>query len=318
VIASRRSALARAQAEAVGRVLAKLHSHVQVQFVWIDSEGDQHPEAKLNEVGGKGLFAKAIERAVLSGKADLAVHSLKDLPTQLTPGLAIAAIPKRGEVADCLIAPEANSIDQLPVGAIVGTSSPRRAAQLLHLRNDLTIRPIRGNVETRLKKVSDEKLFHATLLAVAGLQRSGLSQHAVKVIPTDTVLPSSSQGALALQCRTDDHVTLSRCLPLNHPGTAAAVQFERAVVEELAGDCHSPIAVLAEPSEDAATFRLRARVLSPDGAHMSQHEMSCTSKELSKAGPIMVAELNQRGAQEMLRGHTQAPAAPITGAQQTA
>ncbi len=304
--------LARAQAEAVGRVLARLHPTIKVTFLWIESEGDRLPDASLAAAGGKGLFAKAIERAVLTGKADLAVHSLKDLPTQATPGLAIAAIPKRGAVHDCLICPTANSLDQLPQGAIVGTSSPRRAAQLLHQRPDLVIRPLRGNVDTRVRKVLEHHECAATLLAVAGLQRSGNGQHALKVIPTDVMLPAAAQGALALQCRTDDHVTLSRCLPLNDAAASTAVHFERGVIDGLQGDCHSPIAVLAEPIEDGRTFHLRAKVLSPDGQLCVQQEMRCSTKAMNKAARQMVQQLNDLGAQAALGVRQISPAERVT------
>jgi hydroxymethylbilane synthase len=301
VIASRRSPLARAQAEAVGRTLARLHRGLAVEFRWIESEGDLQPEARLADAGGKGMFVRRVEQALLNGHADLAVHSLKDIPSDQTAGLTIAAVPQRADVRDCLIAPEAATIDDLPHGALVGTSSPRRAAQLLQRRPDLQVINFRGNVDTRLRKVLEDRLVQATFLAMAGLVRVGSAEHATKPIDTDTMLPAACQGALALQCRGDDHVTLSRCLPLNDPAAAAAVHFERAVVADLHGDCHSPIAALAEPlTADARRFRVRVRVLNPAGTRMLHRDSEADTRDLARAARRIVQELRAEGADALL------------------
>ena len=303
VIASRRSLLARAQAEAVGRTLQRLHHGVTVEFRWIESEGDRQSGQSLALSGGKGLFARAIEQALLNGQADLAVHSLKDLPVQTTPGLAIVAIPSRGDARDCLISPCAATIEQLPNGASIGTASPRRGAQLLRLRPDLRMALLRGNVETRLRKVLDERQVDATLLSMAGLKRLGLARHADKPIDPSALLPSAGQGALAIQCRADDHVSVSRCLPLNDPTTSAATHFERQVVLGLQGSCQSPIAVYAEPTDaEASWFDLRARVLSPDGQTCIEAEHAhVSSSRMSRIADAMVGSLLAGGAAAILQ-----------------
>ena len=302
VIASRRSMLARAQAEAVGRALQRLHTGVAVEFRWIESEGDRKSDQSLALSGGKGLFARAIEQVLLNGQADLAVHSLKDMPVQTTPGLAIAAIPKRGDPRDCLVSPGVATIEQLPKGASVGTASPRRSAQLLRLRPDLQLVLLRGNVETRLRKVLDEHQMGASLLAMAGLKRAGFASHADKPIDPDDVLPSAGQGALAIQCRVDDHVSMSRCLPLNDPTTSSSVHFERRVVLGLHGSCRSPIAVYAEPTDaEARWFNVRARVLSTDGQTCLEAEHArAPSSRLSSIADAMVGSLVDRGAATVL------------------
>lgn len=312
VIASRRSRLAKTQAEMVGGALQRLHPAVAVEYLWLESEGDQIQGKPLAEHGGKGLFTRRIEQALLKGQADLAVHSLKDLPARDTPGLTIAAVPRREDVRDCLISRGGEtSLDALPAGAVVGTSSPRRAAQVLRLRPDLQVALIRGNVETRLRKVLEGEgpaHYDATLLAAAGLRRLGMNDLAANTISTDLVLPASCQGALALQCRADDHVTLTRCLPLNDPAAATAVHAERSVLAELEASCDSAIAVLAEPCEpdepskrpDSHAFRLRVRVLSSDGTTCLEQDDKCRTKDLRRAVKRVVEELAGRGAKELL------------------
>ncbi len=233
VIATRCSILAQSQANAVAGVLRRLHPKVNVELLPIESEGDQRKVERLSDIGGKGVFTRAIERALLDGEADIAVHSLKDMPTDMTEGLIIAAVPPRGDVRDALVGRGISSIDDLSAGAIVGTSSHRRASQILHLRNDIAVRPIRGNVETRVSKVLDDGEYDAVLLAVAGLERCGLADHVKCVFDTDVMLPAAGQGALAIQCRADDHVTLRRCFALNDSLASEAVHTERLVVSRL-------------------------------------------------------------------------------------
>ena len=311
IIASRRSRLARVQAEAVGAALGRLHPHARVEFRWIESEGDQLTSVALADAGGKGLFVRAIERALLQGEADVAVHSMKDLPAaaaELTPGLVVAAVPPRADVRDCLVTrTAARTIDELPQGACVGTSSPRRAAQLRRRRPDLRVQPMRGNIETRLAKVTDPgrgEPFDATLLAVAGLTRAGLAEHAQLPIDPDVLLPAAGQGALAVQCRMDDHVTLRRCLPLNDAPSSEAVHAERRIVAALRGDCHSPIAVLAEPTWDGRTpgLRLRARVLSPDGGRCIEADQSAPVDDLRYLVPQVIQTMLAGGADALLHG----------------
>ena len=303
IIASRSSRLARAQAQAVGEALVVRNPGLKIEYRWMESEADQLPDVPLADAGGKGLFARAVERVVVAGQADLAVHSLKDLPAHESAGpLQIAAIPPRADFRDCLISrSQSAALADLPARARLATASPRRAAQAKRLRPDLSIELLRGSIETRLRKVlEDTGGPDATLLAVAGLYRAGLSQHAAHVLDPDQMLPAAGQGALALQCRCADHVTLRRCLSLNDPAAAAAVHAERAVVAGLGGDCHSPIAVLAEPLEGGA-FRLRARVLGADGQTCAQADERGPRTHLAKLVQRVLTILRDQGAVAILQ-----------------
>ncbi|MCC7407636.1 MAG: hydroxymethylbilane synthase [Phycisphaeraceae bacterium] len=345
VIASRKSLLARTQAEQVGRLLSQLHPQLSVEFCWVESEGDQNPQAPLaaNTSGVKGLFTRAVAKAVLEGRADLAVHSMKDMPADsaggfepavkrgrgrprsLPPaegvagaGLIIAAVPARVDPRDCLVGPGVTSLDDLPPSAAVGTSSPRRAAQLLRSRPDLKIELIRGNIDTRLRKVMQDRQHAATLLAAAGMLRAGFAEHAASPLDPSMILPAAGQGALAVQCRSDDHTTLARCLPLNDPISAAAVHAERAVLRALGGDCHSAIAVLVEPirwttspsSRSGAGWRLRSRVISHDGQRMAEVDLSGPDKALDRLVREAVDALLAQGAKDILAQSTASAAAP--------
>ncbi|MEM1354443.1 MAG: hydroxymethylbilane synthase [Planctomycetota bacterium] len=318
-IASRQSPLARVQAEMVGRGLSRLHPNLEVHYVWVMSEGDRVGTGSLAEHGGKGLFTKAVERAVLDGRADIGVHSMKDLPAdELTPGLQIAAVPKRADVRDALLGPSGPiSIDQLADDAVVGTTSPRRAAQLLRHKPGLQIRLLRGNVGTRLAKLIGDpsqgiaKEADATLLAIAGLSRLGRRDLITQALPLQAMLPAACQGALGIQCRRDDHVSLTRLLPLNDPQASTAIHTERDIVAGLGADCHSPVAVLAEqvdPSQthaernaDSHWFRVRARVLSPDGAQLVQVDEQCKTQDLRRMVKQIIKDLNAKGARDMLK-----------------
>jgi hydroxymethylbilane synthase len=327
IIASRASQLAKVQAHWVGSVLAARHPQLKVEYQWIESEGDKLIEAPLADLGGKGLFASAVEEALLTGKANLAVHSMKDLPADGGPNkLAIPAIPARADPRDCLISRHGHqSIKQLPEGAVVGTAGPRRAAQLLRLRPDLKIQLLRGNVQTRLRKIlegersPDGLPYDATLMAVAGLQRSGLGQHAHHVVDPNDILPAAAQGALALQCRADDHLTIRRVLPLNDPVTSQAVHMERAVVAKLNGNCHSPIAVFAQlldsdpekeefPKVSGAqsdpTWLVRARVLGLDGRTFIEVRRTAPEQKSGQLTKSLIRSLMLHGAQQVLAVNT--------------
>ena len=287
------------QSETIGKQIHQFNPRVSLNLVPIESEGDQVLDHPLAAIGGKGLFTRTIETALSSKTADIAVHSLKDVPTDETPGLVIVATPPRAPVHDVLITRGAESIDQLPEGAIVGTCSPRRKAQLLRLRPDLKIVNLRGNVQTRMRKVLEEKVMDATLLAAAGLGRLGLGEQAKNAIPVEQVLPACGQGALAVQCRVDDHITVRRCMPLNDAATSIAVNAERAVAAALGADCHSPVAILAELT-DANTLRLRARVLSTDGKHCAEVDLSGPSKKSRPLIEQATASLIEQGAKSLL------------------
>jgi hydroxymethylbilane synthase len=272
---------------------------LSVRIITLVSEGDRRT-GSLADQGGKGLFVRRIEQALLSGEADLAVHSLKDMPVTTTPGLVIAATPCRGDVRDVLITADAINLDQLPANATIGTSSPRRTAQLRRLRDDLNISLLRGNVQTRIRKVVDDRQFDATVLSLIGLQRAGLGDYEDQALSLEQVMPAAGQGALALQCRADDHVTLRRSLPLNHAATATAVHAERAIIQMLGADCFSSIAAYAEVCE-GDQLHLRARVLSEDGRQCAQAEETGSLHQVRQLCTRVVADLETQGAQQMLR-----------------
>ncbi len=299
----------------VAQQLAALDRTLKIEFRWIESEGDQKADGPLADAGGKGLFVRAIEQAILSGQADLAVHSLKDLPVTMTPGLTLAAIGRRADVRDCLVSSAGwSTLDQIPPGARLGTASPRRAAQLLNRRPDLQIQLLRGNVETRLRKVLEEKTVEATLMAVAGLVRSGHAEHAAHPLDPAVILPPAGQGCLALQCALDDHVTLRRTMPLNDPLAGTVVHAERQFVAGLGGDCHAALAVLVEAVDVAGTdrasasrqdrgtphYRLRGRVLSPDGRRVLEVDEIAAIRHVGKMVKRAVADLKERGALDLL------------------
>lgn len=300
VIATRRSRLAQAQASAVANALRKLHPGVRVDLLLLEAEGDRATHHPLGSASGKGLFTGTVEGAVRSGKADMAVHSLKDLPTTSTAGLVIAAIPARGDVRECLVSRHPGGLLELPAATRIGTSSPRRSAQLRRLRPDLIIEPLRGNVDTRLRKVLDQHQHDAAILAIVGLMRCGLAEHANRPIEIEQMLPAPSQAALAIQCRADDHVTTRRCLPLNHSLTASCVEAERQIVCELGADCHTPIAALAQPTADGE-IRLRAQLLSPDGRTNLQSDRTASARQVRKLADAVVADLLSQGAAALMR-----------------
>ncbi len=260
-IGTRGSALARWQTDHVAALLQTAHPDLRVEVEIITTQGDRVIDKPLAQVGGKGVFTAELEAALRSGAIDFAVHSLKDLPTESPDGLPIGAIPTRANPADVLVSRDGLTLATLPQGARVGTSSRRRAAQLLHLRPDLQILDIRGNVDTRIRKALDGG-YDAILLAFAGLERLGRLEAISQQLSLDDMLPAPGQGALAVQCR-DETASLDLLAPIRHAVTTSAVTAERAFLAGLGGGCSLPIAAYAEV--DDATLHLRGRVNSPDG-----------------------------------------------------
>jgi hydroxymethylbilane synthase len=249
------------QSQWVADSLEKRHPEMHVELVIIKTTGDQVQDKPLRDVGGKGLFTKELELALLNAEVDLAVHSFKDVPVteplveEAQSRLVIAAVPKREDPRDVLAAQEVRRIADLPPGAKVGTSSLRRRCQLLAIRPDLNVQMIRGNVDTRLKKRRNGE-FDAVILAMAGLRRSSLYDEGdMTPIAIEELLPAAAQGALAIQCRVDDSGTRELLAVMNDPATAACADLERGVVAALEGDCHSPIAALATIEGDRVTLR---------------------------------------------------------------
>jgi hydroxymethylbilane synthase len=264
-IGTRGSPLALLQAHETRAAIETTHGagRHEVEVRVIRTSGDRIQDRPLAEVGGKGLFTKEIEEALLAGEIDLAVHSMKDMPTVLPAGLTIACYLPRADARDGLISTKSASLAQLPAGAIVGTSSLRRQAQVLRLRPDLRVVPLRGNVETRLRKLADG-VADATLLACAGLVRLGMADRITSVVQPEEMLPAVAQGAIGIEVRANDEAVAHLLAPINHQATALAVAVERTFLARLDGSCRTPIAGLAElASPDSLVFR--GMILTPDG-----------------------------------------------------
>ena len=264
-LGTRASALARAQTEIVAARLATARPALECTTRVISTAGDRTQDSgePLPSIGGKGLFTAELERALRDGAIDIAVHSLKDLPTEDAPGVAIGAVTAREDVRDCLVARTAGSLAALPVGAVVGTSSLRRSAQLAALRPDLEIRSIRGNVDTRIRKVSDGE-YDAAVLAAAGIRRLALDDVVTEWLSAETMLPAPGQGALAIQCRADDEAVLALLAALDDPAARAETTAERAFLRTLGGGCAAPVAALAVTTT-TPRVRLQGLVASVDG-----------------------------------------------------
>ncbi len=294
-IGTRGSVLALAQAAELKARLAAAHAELAapdaIETVVIKTSGDAVTGRRLADLGGKGLFTKEIEEALLDGRIDLAVHSLKDLPTFLPDGLALAAHLPREDARDAWFSPRAARFVDLPVGASIGTSSPRREAQLRHRRPDLHILPLAGNVETRLRKL-DAGEVDGTLLAVAGLKRLGLAARITAVLSPEEMLPAAAQGAIGVEIRAADARARAFLAAIDDAPTAARIGAERAVLAALGGSCRTPIAALAELGESDA-LHLRAMLIRPDGRERLLAE---------RRGSVKAAEALGRDAGMELRG----------------
>jgi len=285
-IGTRGSPLALAQAELTRAALIAAHPALRsqnVEIVPIRTTGDKVQDRTLAEIGGKGLFTKEIEEALLDGRIDLAVHSMKDMPTFLPDGLVIAAMLEREDPRDVLISPVADSIASLPKGAVVGTASLRRQAQLLAIRPDLVVQPLRGNVGTRLEKLARGEAA-ATLLALAGLKRLGRADAATAILSTDTMLPAVAQGAIGIEIRANDARVKALVGAIDHELTTIAVTAERSCLAELDGSCRTPIAAYAEISGTA--LRLRGLIALPDGteSHRAEDTGTATHEDAAALG----------------------------------
>lgn len=297
-IGTRASKLARAQAEMVRAALAAQHPHLTFEIVAMTTAGDRELHKQLTDWGYKGLFTKELEDALLKDEADIAVHSMKDMPSALPDGLTVAAMLPRAEVRDAWISPRHASLAELPQGAVVGTSSTRRAAQLLYKRPDVSIVPLRGNVETRLRKL-EEGAADATFLAAAGLMRLGLSQHIRTLLPVEDFLPAAAQGAVGIECLDARADLLELLSGINHTPTFTCVTAERTMLNVLDGSCRTPIGGLAELQGDQLT--LRAEVLSLDGRIRHFHELTGPAAAAADIGERVGAELRAQAGDGMLR-----------------
>ena len=263
--ATRPSALARWQTQNVIYQLQARWPELTCKEIVITTTGDQILSKPLPEIGSKGLFTYELELALMEERVDAAVHSLKDLPTDNTPGLAVNVIPIRADVRDVWICPQGHSLDELPAGAVVGTSSTRRTAQLLAYRPDLQVKPIRGNVDTRIRKAVNGQ-YDAIILAAAGVTRLGLDEHITQYLPFDIMLPAPGQGALGIQSRADDEDTLHFLRAIDDTSTRLAVTAERAFLAALGGGCSLPVGALA--SVEGKTIQLQGVIAAPDGSRV--------------------------------------------------
>lgn len=263
VLATRRSALALAQSRAFARTLIAAVPGLEIEELLVVTSGDKTQDKPLQDIGGKGLFIKELEEALLDGRADFAVHSIKDVPAEVPPSLVLAAIPKREDPRDALVTRSGKPLAELPAGAKVGTGSLRRALAIRAARPDLVVEPIRGNVDTRLRKV-DEGQYDAVVLALAGLKRLDLAGRATEILEASVSLPAIGQGALGIECRKEDARTIEALAAIVHQETSLCVTAERAVMAAVDGNCRTPVAAFAEKSGDR--MRLRALLAEPDGS----------------------------------------------------
>ena len=298
-LATRKSPLALRQAQSIAQLLQKTWPELTIELLPMQSSGDRFLKDRLQNVGGKGLFVKELEEALLRSEADFAVHSMKDLPATLPAGLGIVAIPARDNPFDALLSIHYQNRADLPKGALVGTASLRRQAQLLAHRPDLKVMDLRGNIHTRLQRL-DNQDFDAIILAVAGLERMNLGHQIKEIIPQELMLPSCGQGALGLECRLDDTETQNFLAPLQHAPSAAMVLLERELNQLLGGGCHLPVAIFCE-SQDKHHLRLSAKVLSADGKHVFESVQQGEFETRAELPKRCAQELFNLGAQSFIQ-----------------
>jgi hydroxymethylbilane synthase len=295
-IGTRGSPLARWQAEHVAGRLQELG--VATELVFIATQGDVRT-GPLGQIGGVGLFTKEIQRALLAREIDVAVHSLKDLPTDRVEGLMLGAVPERESPGDVLVARASPDFASLPAGSRIGTGSLRRRTQLLHARPDLEVLDIRGNVDTRLRKL-EEGEFDAIVLAEAGLSRLGLSNRITQVLPKELILPAVGQGALGIEIRSDDERAQQAVAPLDHPITHAAVVAERSLLAELRGGCLAPVGAWCRM--EGSELRLDGVVLSADGRVKIEAGATSSLVEAAGLGLRVARRLREQGSDELIAG----------------
>ena len=296
-IGTRQSLLALWQSNHIAACLRKQYPECEVVLKKIVTKGDRILDVPLAQIGGKGLFTKEIEEDLLSGEVDLAVHSLKDMPTVLPEGLCLTAITERANVGDAFVSNKYDSFAELPSGAVVGTSSLRRKAQLLAARPDLTIRDLRGNVDTRLRKL-DEGLYDAVILAAAGLERLGHGDRIKAVIPSSVCLPAVGQGALAIECRTDDAEVRQMLDFLNDMPTVHATNAERAFLGLLEGGCQVPIGVHADV--DGEKIKIEAIIAALDGSTVLRDTIEGAADDAVALGQELGRKMLANGGQAIL------------------
>ncbi len=299
VIASRESKLALWQAHHVRSLIEKLHPDVVVSVLGMTTEGDRIQDRSLSKVGGKGLFVKELELAMQDGRADIAVHSMKDVPMELPDGFVIAAVTIRDEPRDAFVSNRFDNLRALPVGSVVGTSSLRRQSQIKARYPELQVQPLRGNVQTRLRKL-DEDQYAAIILAAVGLERLGLQQRIAQLLEPEESLPAVGQGALGIECHADRQDLRELLAPLEDMPTRQCVEAERSLSRALAGSCSVPLGGYAQIIGEQ--IRLRGFVATPDGSRLIEDEVTMRSSESTpgKIGQDVAQRLADRGAKEIL------------------
>jgi hydroxymethylbilane synthase len=295
-IATRESRLALWQAEHV-KALLEQHGH-EVALLGMTTKGDQILDRSLSKVGGKGLFVKELENALEDGRADLAVHSLKDVPMDLPPGMELACVMEREDPRDALVSPNYESVEALPPNAVVGTSSLRRIVLLRALRPDLRIEPLRGNLDTRLRKLDARSDYDALVLAAAGLKRLEHAERISALLPVDACVPAPGQGIIAVEVRAGDQPVLASVAAITDPDAAAALTAERAVVTRLGGGCQMPIGAYA--AFDAGELAITAIVVSVDGSQAARTEARGSAADAHAIGITAAEQLLERGAGDIL------------------
>ena len=296
-IATRKSQLALWQAEHVAALLRQAHPGIHIELVPITTQGDRIQDRSLAAIGGKGLFIKELEVALEEQRADIAVHSMKDVPGDLPAGLIIASVLPRADARDALVSSKVARLEDLPAGARVGSSSLRRQAQLLALRPDLHIEGLRGNVDTRLRKL-DAGEMDAIILACAGLDRLGLAFRIAARLDTAVSLPAVAQGVIGIECRSDDARTRPLLLTLDHSGTRIAMDAERAFAHRLGGSCQSPIAAFAQIHGERLT--LIGLVAEPDGSRLLRDEITGSVQNPGELGRHLAERVLAAGAESLL------------------
>ena len=296
-IATRKSALAVWQAEHVAATLRDLPQVSEVELLLLSTRGDEILDKSLQAIGGKGLFIKELEVAMLEGRADIAVHSMKDVPAEMPDGFCIAAVLERANPFDALVAKNVNSLDELPQGALIGSSSLRRQSQLLALRPDLKIEPVRGNVNTRLQKLDDGQ-FDAIMLACAGLERLGMAARISEQLNPNDMLPASAQGVIGIECRNDRTDLRELLATIEHARTKQTTLAERAVTERLQATCHSPLASYATIDNDKLTLQsLAAR---DDGSAVIREKIEGAPDDAEALGFELAERMLALGAADLL------------------
>lgn len=297
-IATRKSPLALWQAEHIRDLLLQQWPRLDIELLPMETSGDKFVKNKLSTLGGKGLFVKELEEALLDKRADLAVHSMKDVPATFPQGLGLAAICQRHSPLDALLSKNYANLEQLPAGAVIGTTSLRRQSQLLAARPDLSMKELRGNLQTRIDKLESGQ-YDAIILAVAGLERLGLHKQIKEMLNTEVMLPACGQGALGVECRIDDEELIQILSVLNDPLSALCVQSERQVNALLGGNCHVPLAVYCTPITNTELL-LRAKVATVDGKIIISNSQQGSLHEAKRLADKCAQTLLANGAAELL------------------